>query len=207
MRVSTPYRAYWRTMAGKCLSSVPSPCSASSNGYPTTRRRGGRHTDARPSSHSRIMEDDTTSRVSNSFTKRSPLPLTRCPAFRPYPLGDQLPDELFRVHPARRMILKRIDLDERGPDAIGPGQDRRPWRRNDCSWESLECATARCRRSPESRSWQPPPETVCCPNPETRLRCTRLARHSQFHGRGEFQELDLLVEDLILEHPHDLETV
>ena len=27
----------------------------------------------------------------------------------------------------------------------------------------------------------------------------------QFHGRGEFQELDLPVEDLVLEHPHDLE--
>src|SRR5438445_223071 len=33
----------------------------------------------RPSSHSRMIEDETTSRVSSSFTNRSPLALTRWP--------------------------------------------------------------------------------------------------------------------------------
>src|SRR2546422_28546 len=78
--MSIPYRLNWRTIAGKCFSSVPRPCSRSNNGVSSqTPIRPVTVRTPRPSSHSRMIEEETTSRVSSSFTNRSPLALTRWP--------------------------------------------------------------------------------------------------------------------------------
>ena len=125
------------------------------------------------------------------------------PAFRPYPLGDQLPDELFRVHASGRMILKRIDLDQRGPDAIGQG-------------ETVARGAVMIARG-KALNVQPPDaagrQNDGFGGNHDKSFIVQILKHRagtrpvlvthQFHGGDEFQDLDFLVEHLILEHPHD----
>src|SRR3989442_3254339 len=61
----------------------------------------------RPSSHSRMIEEETTSRVSNSFTNRSPLALTRWPPSDRMRSEEHTSELQSRPHLVCRLLLEK----------------------------------------------------------------------------------------------------
>ena len=101
--------------------------------------------------------------------------------------------------------MKRIDLDERGPDAIGQGESVARGAVMIARGKPLNVQPpdAAGRQNHGLGSHHQKPFIVQILKHGTGTRALLVTQ--QLHGRGELQELDLLVEHLILEHPHDFE--
>src|SRR5437870_3183834 len=120
--MSMPYRLYWRTMAGKCFSTVPGPCSTSSSGVSSqTPVRPVIVRMPRPSSHSRMIGRHDVAGVQLVHKPFAPG-VDEVAAFGPDPLGDQGPDQLLGVGRSGGMVLEGIHLQELGAHPIGHGQ-------------------------------------------------------------------------------------
>src|SRR2546428_5727500 len=126
-------------------------------------------------------------------------------ALRPDALGDQRADQLLRVHRAGRVVLEGVDLQQLGPDPVRHRQ-RVPGRAVVVAGrEALDVQAADATRRKDHRLGDHHDAALVIQILKHRARAGPLPIAQQLDGGAELQELDLLIQHFVLQHPHDLE--